>query len=243
MAEARIAVLFDAENINCGTATKAMKLLADRGSVQIKRAVGDFSSATLAAWIACGRDNGIELVLQPSLGKGKNGADIRLTIEAMDIVHQGHVDTIALVTRDRDFTPLALRLREAGLQVLGLAQAAPSDAFVAACSRFEVIATPVSLAGPDAEVAVPKKAKAKVPQPLGSKQLARLRKVVAEACQNGPILASALRSAICRAEPDLLPLLGGKGKFQKRLLAQGLVEIAGKGNEQRLVSRSGRRAA
>ena len=245
MAGARIAVLFDAENINCEAAKATLELLARRGTVQIRRAVGNFAAGNLASWIACGREHGIELVLQPSLGKGKNSADIKLTIEAMDIAHQGHVDTIALVTRDRDFTPLAERLRGAGLEVLGFAQAAPGDAFAVACSRFVVIDPPEQAAEPaKPAVGLPAKAKApKVAQALGKKQLARLRTVIAEACQDGPIRSATLRSAIGSAEPELLPLLGGKGKFQKNLLAQGLVQIIGDGNEQRLLATPQLRAA
>lgn len=78
----RIAVSFDAENINCTTAKAALVRLRQRGQTDIRRAVGDFSMASLQHWIDCAREEAIELVMQPSLGKGKNAADIRLTIEA-----------------------------------------------------------------------------------------------------------------------------------------------------------------
>jgi hypothetical protein len=93
----RIAVLFDAENINCEIAAQALDLLSARGNVVIRRSVGDFSTASLLGWIACARERGIDLVMQPGLGKGKNASDIRLTIEAMDIIHTAKVDTVALV--------------------------------------------------------------------------------------------------------------------------------------------------
>src|SRR5690606_32998111 len=65
-----------------------------------------------------------------------------LTIEAMDIAHLGHIDTIVLVTRDRDFTPLALRLRQYGMAVWGFAESEPSAGFRAACSSFELVPRP-----------------------------------------------------------------------------------------------------
>ena len=222
MAKPRIAVLFDAENINCDTAHRALSILSTLGTVQIKRAVGDFSAASLATWIGCGRDNGIELILQPSLGKGKNGADIKLTIEAMDIVHQRGVDTVALVTRDRDFTPLALRLREAGLTVLGFAQTAPSAAFSAACSDFKVMGK-----GEPMETTKPTGAETGIM--LDASEQARLRVIVAETSQGGPIKPHSLSTAIIAADPQLAKRLGGQGKFLKTLAAHGLVERVGSG--------------
>ena len=234
MAPARIAVLFDAENINCETALQALALLKPRGELQVRRAVGDFSSSNLATWIVCARDHGIELVFQPSLGKGKNAADIRLTIEAMDIVHGGHIDTVALVTRDRDFAPVALRLRQAGITVLGLAQTAPNKAFAAACTSFELLGAP-EVSRPAAGVeASPSPLKATANRSLNTQELERLRSAIAKACLGGPVCGANLRTAIRLAEPDLLPLLSGKGKFQKALVAHGLVKITGHGAEQRL---------
>lgn len=222
MATTRIAVLFDAENINCQTALQALAALPLRGEVQIKRAVGDFSAANLACWIDCGRDNGIELVLQPSLGKGKNGADIRLTIEAMDIVYRGRIDAIALVTRDRDFTPLALRLRDAGLLVLGLAQSEPAISFRAACSSFVILGAPPPLMQPKP---------ATVPA-FDKSEVASLRRVCLQASQNGPVPAVTLAKAIASAAPALATRLSGNGKFLKRLVALGVVERVGSGAAQ-----------
>lgn len=235
MSEARIAVLFDAENVNCETAERVLAALARLGLVQIRKAVGDFSALGLARWIGCCTDNGIELVMQPTLGKGKNSADIRLTIEAMDIAHRGHVDTVALVTRDRDFAPLAQRLRDAGLVVLGFAENEPNVAFRQACSRFEVIGAVMAPVGP-----APKPA----PLPAFDKEeLQRLRKVIAEASGAAPVASSTLAAAMRKAEPALQARLGGEGKFQKALLALALVEIVGSGNTQRLRPASDKQAA
>jgi uncharacterized LabA/DUF88 family protein len=220
----RIAVLFDAENINCAMAQRVLSQLAARGEVPIRRAVGDFSSAALSAWIDCARENGIELVLQPSLGKGKNGADIRLTIEAMDIAHDRHIDTVALVTHDRDFAPLALRLRHASLAVLGFAQKEPHASFRAACTRFEVMGMPVA-------PAAVKKPQAVTGRVLDKSAVTRLKQIAELATRQGPILPASLRQAIGVAEPELPHRLGGKGKFLKTLVAHGIVERVGSGPE------------
>ena len=218
MVDARIAVLFDAENINCDTARGVLQQLHRRGEVPIRRAVGDFSAAALAGWIDCARENGIELVLQPGLGKGKNGADIRLVIEAMDIAHKGRIDTVALVTRDRDFTPLALRLRHAGLVVWGFAQTEPHEAFRAACSSFEVVGKPA-----------PPVAAAPAGATFGRDELNRLRQIAKVASRDGPVPPATLARAIIAAEPDLATRLSGQGKFLKALVALGVVERVGAG--------------
>jgi len=234
MAERRIAVLFDAENINCQIAERVLTRLASRGTVQIRRAVGNL--ATLSAWTDCAKAHGVELVLQPCLGKGKNGADIRLTIEAMDIVHDRRVDTVALVTRDRDFTPLALRLRGAGLDVWGFAPDEPNAVFAAACTQFEVIATPALRPTPANAVSLPKPVPAKAAPPpvvgvpkFSKAELARLAAVVAEVSRNGPVAPAALCKAIVEAEPDLATRLSGSGRFLKWLVALRLVKRVGSG--------------
>lgn len=224
MVDARIAVLFDAENVSCAFARRVLRQLHGRGEVPIRRAVGDFSLGALAGWMDCARENGIELVLQPGLGKGKNGADIRLAIEAMDIAHQRLIDTVALVTHDRDFTPLALRLRHAGLAVWGFAHAQPHEAFRAACSSFEVTghALPAAIAPPSVAIA------STLPT-FGSDEVIRLRHIARIASRDGPILPIILSKAIIAAEPELATRLSGQGKFLKTLVALGIVQRVGAG--------------
>jgi hypothetical protein len=55
--------------------------------------------------------------------KGKNASDIGLVIDAMDILHQGKFDGFVLVSSDSDFTRLASRIREEGLEVVGIGEA------------------------------------------------------------------------------------------------------------------------
>ncbi|KRA47685.1 NYN domain-containing protein [Devosia sp. Root635] len=216
----QIAVLFDAENIDCVTAGRALNTLAARGRIVVMRAVGDFSAATLSNWVECARAHGIELVMQPGLGKGKNAADIRLTIEAMDIAHAGKIDTMALVTHDRDFTPLALRLRNAGLTVLGMGRVEPSATFRAACSAFELFAPMKPMAEKAIEAIQ-----------LDKGEMARLQRAVATASKQGPISPVNLTRAIIAAEPALATRLSGRGKFLKTLVAHGLAERVGSGPE------------
>ncbi|WP_240231514.1 NYN domain-containing protein [Devosia lacusdianchii] len=226
MAKPRIAVLIDAENVGCDITPIVLEQLRRLGVVQTACAVGDFS--LLTTWVPYARDNGIELVMQPSLGKGKNSADIRLTIEAMDLVHRGSVETVALVTHDRDFTPLALRLRDSGVTVMGFAEREPNVAFRSACSSFERVgqrSKPVAVA----------------PQPglvLSPAEIDTLKAIVATTCAGGAVHHHLLTKAINSATPELGTKLSGKGKFFKILVDHKIVERVGAGDQQRVQQRA-----
>lgn len=218
MSKPRIAVLFDAENTNCSSAPIVFRHLEAMGTIQSACAVSDFS--LLTSWIDCAREHGIDLVMQPTLGKGKNSADIRLAIEAMDLAHRGRIDAVALATRDRDFTPLAFRLRENGIAVYGLSQSEPSPAFRAACTSFHV------LQQTRAQTSV------KTPQLLSAVEMKLLADIASTTCSQGDIDPAALTQAVRAAAPLLATKL--KGKFLKTLVAHGVVQRVGSGPQQRL---------
>ena len=67
---------------------------------------------------------------------GKNSTDITLVIDAMDLLHSGRFDGFCLVSSDSDFTRLAARIREQGVDVYGIGQAKTPEAFRQACTRF-----------------------------------------------------------------------------------------------------------
>jgi uncharacterized LabA/DUF88 family protein len=219
----RIAVLFDAENVNCDTARLVLGRLKQKGQVTVRKAIGDFSLPALRCWADCGRALALDLEMQVSLGKGKNGADMRLAIEAMDIAHARVVDTIALVTQDGDFTPLANRLRAGGMTVLGFSQSKPHEAFRQACSAFEQV-------GPVEPVVVPV---AKSVEKLRPDELAELRRIINEACKGGPITPQALDRAT-QANGTLHKRILAQGRHLKTLVSYGLVERIGEGKNLRV---------
>ena len=68
--------------------------------------------------------------------KGKNASDIGLVIDAMDILHSGRFDGFVLVSSDSDFTALANRVREQGIDVIGVGEAKAPESLRNACNRF-----------------------------------------------------------------------------------------------------------
>jgi hypothetical protein len=100
---------------------------------------------------------------QPANTVGKNSSDIALVIDAMDLLHSGRFDGFVLISSDSDFTRLASRIREQGLDVYGIGQKKTPEAFRKACKRFifveNLIGEPEAKgAGPSHATAQPKDA-------------------------------------------------------------------------------------
>ena len=67
---------------------------------------------------------------------GKNATDSTLIIDAMDILYTGNVEGFCIVSSDSDFTRLASRLRESGMEVIGMGEEKTPRSFRVACTRF-----------------------------------------------------------------------------------------------------------
>ena len=83
----------------------------------MRRIYGDFSGGRLAGWDEAVQSLAILQQQQRSNSRGKNASDIALVIDAMDLMHKRTLDGVVLVRSDSDFTSLAQRLREEGLEV------------------------------------------------------------------------------------------------------------------------------
>ncbi|WP_375000261.1 NYN domain-containing protein [Aeromicrobium sp. CTD01-1L150] len=141
MPSPRIAVLIDADNAPAAKIGAILSQVAKSGNAHVRRAYGDWKSPRLKGWEARLQDFAIAPVQQFAYTKGKNASDIAMVIDGMDLLHTGVADGFAIVSSDADFTPLVMRLRQSGAEVLGFgAQKAP-DAFQNACSTFYFLET------------------------------------------------------------------------------------------------------
>ena len=131
-----LAVLIDADN----TSPKYTKAIFDEiailGEATVRRCYGDFSSQQMSGWSKVQAEFGLVPHHQPANTVGKNASDIALVIDAMDLMHSGRFDGFVLVSSDSDFTRLASRVREQGLDVFGMGMQKTPDAFRKACKRF-----------------------------------------------------------------------------------------------------------
>jgi uncharacterized LabA/DUF88 family protein len=132
----RLAVMIDADNAQASLVQELLAEVSRYGTATIKRAYGDWTTPQLGKWKDVLHTMAIQPIQQFRYTTGKNATDSALIIDAMDVLHSGHVDGFCLVSSDSDFTRLATRIREAGLAVYGFGERKTPEPFVAACDKF-----------------------------------------------------------------------------------------------------------
>ncbi len=132
----KLAVLIDGDNIPSAYVKEMMEEIAKYGNPTIKRIYGDWTKPSLAKWKNVLLENAITPIQQYGYTTGKNATDSAMIIDAMDILYSEKVNGFCLVSSDSDFTRLATRLREAGMQVFGIGEKKTPDPFIVACDKF-----------------------------------------------------------------------------------------------------------
>lgn len=185
----RLAVLIDADNAMASIIRELLAEVAKYGTATVKRAYGDWTTTNLTQWKAHLHESAIQPIQQFRYTVGKNATDSALIIDAMDLLHSGLVDGFCLVSSDSDFTRLATRIREAGLQVYGFGERKTPSPFVAACDKFihvENLAAPAAkkVSAPATTVAAAdaKGAAINAPAPVVNQELKRQLLSAIDAC-------------------------------------------------------------
>lgn len=213
-----IALFIDFENLVTRTGIEPAQFdlqpgldrLLERGKVVFRKAYADWHRFAPAR--AHLHDKGVELVdVPPSTRAGKNAADIRLVIDALELAYQrDHVDAFAIASGDSDFCPLAYKLREIGRTVIGLSvRESTSPLFVKACDEFVYLVPGKPKGEPRRKKAEnkPKQAgneTAHAAKPAGA-EIPDIAREAAEALLENAadgLNQSALMAAIVRREPD-----------------------------------------
>jgi uncharacterized protein (TIGR00288 family) len=143
--ERSLAIFIDFENLALGFQNRrerfdihrVLERLVEKGKIVAKKAYADWSR--FQPYTAPLHEAAIELIEIPRRGQsGKNSADIRLCVDAMDLAYaKGHIDTFAVVSGDSDFSPLVSKLKELGKHVIGLGmQESTSDLLRDNCDEF-----------------------------------------------------------------------------------------------------------
>lgn len=146
-----IALLIDADNASPAGIDPVLTVLAELGSVNIRRAYGNWAKPGLAkSWGSLVHRYGIEPQQQFDITKGKNATDMKMTIDALDLLYRGHVHGFGIMSSDSDFMPLAMRIRQDGLPVYGFGSAKTPEGFRQACSRFIDVDALIRAEGADA---------------------------------------------------------------------------------------------
>ncbi len=131
-----IALLIDADNASPAGIDPVLTVLAELGQVNVRRAYGNWRKTSLKGWVDRMHRYGIEPSQQFDITKGKNATDMKMTIDAMDLLYHGRVEGFGIMSSDSDFMPLAMRIRQDGYPVYGFGGAKTPEAFRQACSRF-----------------------------------------------------------------------------------------------------------
>ncbi len=139
MKDERLAVLIDADNVPYANIKEMLEEIAKTGTPTIKRIYADWTKPTVSGWKNVLLENAITPIQQYSYTTGKNSSDSALIIDAMDILYSGKVDGFCIVSSDSDFTRLAIRLREAGMKVIGIGEKKTPLPFITACDKFVYI--------------------------------------------------------------------------------------------------------
>ena len=230
MKDERLAVLIDADNVPYANIKEMLEEIAKDGTPTIKRIYADWTKPTVSGWKSVLLENAITPIQQYSYTTGKNSSDSALIIDAMDILYSEKVDGFCIVSSDSDFTRLAIRLREAGMKVIGFGEKKTPKPFITACDKFiylEILKAPQK----DAKRPLPSKttkAEAQDDESIRSIDNGLIRLIADSiddiADEDGWAFLGSLGTLLLKKKPDfdsrnygyakLLPLIKSINKFQ-----------------------------
>ena len=201
------------ENVGLSSIQWLFDQISDYGRVTIKRAYGDWSSVTRSA-----RNQMVELGIEPITlfhvtASGKNASDIRLVIDAVDLLYQSPIDIFVIVSSDSDFVPLVSKLRSGGKMVIGAGRGGASRALVISCDRYiymdrgeEKAQEAVAVSGQQVDILI-------------------LRAMSAAMDEEGRVAGSKLRQTMMRLDPAFDVRSTGYSTFTKYLEASPDVKV------------------
>jgi uncharacterized LabA/DUF88 family protein len=215
----KLAVLIDADNTSPRVADALFDEVAKIGEASLRRIYGDFSESRLKGWAEILARHAILPQQQYAYTTGKNSSDIALVIDAMDLLHSGRFDGFCLVSSDSDFTRLAARIREQGLDVYGIGQQKTPESFRQACSRFIFSENFVPASGttPDAK---PDRKPPSAAVPLLRKAIAEL-----EGDNDGWIHLAGVGSTLTKLSPEFDSRTYGYPRLSSLVEATGQFEV------------------
>jgi uncharacterized LabA/DUF88 family protein len=224
---AQVAVFIDYDNIEISASDKlgkdtevewslVLETAAQIGRVVVRRAYAD--------WSSYGGDrqrellgSGVELV-HVSSKRGKNAADIRIVIDALEFMASGNsnITHIMLVSGDGDFTELVHRLRGRGLKVVGLGvSGASAEYLINACDEFIFYDRLVGAEQPvDKE-----KAEGDVTPSFDITEARQLLRRVLQSRQGEWVLAAELKNAMLRLDPAFSERNYGFGNYKEFIIS------------------------
>lgn len=209
----QVAVLIDFENVGLNSIRWLFDQISDVGRITVRRAYADWTQSGRSQ-----RDHLLELGIEPvhlfHSSSGKNSSDIRLAIDAIELLHVSTVDTFVIVSSDSDFVPLVSKLRAAGKTVIGAGRKqTASRTLVISCDRYHYLDEGES--GP----AVQSRPEARREESLLT------RAVKAAMDEQGQVIGSKLIQTIQRLDPSFDFRGQGYSTFTKYLESASEVKV------------------
>ncbi len=249
-----MAVFCDFENVALGVRDAnyekfdikpILERLLLKGSIVVKKAYCDWDR--YKSFKGTMHEANFELIEIPHVRQsGKNSADIRLVVDALDLCYtKAHVNTFVIISGDSDFSPLVSKLRENAKQVIGVGvKQSTSDLLVANCDEFifyddlvresrrtaakrDARDTPVAKRSPDEEVRRKEKYESRKTEAI-EMAVETFDALVSERGDSGKIWASMLKEAIKRRKPDFSESYYGFrtfGNLLEEAQTRGLLEF------------------
>jgi uncharacterized protein (TIGR00288 family) len=192
---------------------------ASFGTVALTRAYADWSVPANAAYKAPLIDRAVDLVQLFAASGTKNGADIRLAVDAVeDLARHPDITHIALVAGDSDYVPLAQRCKRLGRYVVGIGVArSTSAALVAACDEFRKYETLPGVPQPVPEPAKKAAAKKSVAKKTPAKKTAAKKAVnePPEQAEATSLLVRAARVGVQKGDDEWIHASWLKSQMQR----------------------------
>ena len=249
-----MAVFCDFENVALGVRDAnyekfdikpILERLLLKGSIVVKKAYCDWDR--YKSFKGTMHEANFELIEIPHVRQsGKNSADIRLVVDALDLCYtKAHVNTFVIISGDSDFSPLVSKLRENAKQVIGVGvKQSTSDLLVANCDEFifyddlvresrrtaakrDARDTPAAKRSPDEEVRRKEKYESRKTEAI-EMAVETFDALVSERGDSGKIWASMLKEAIKRRKPDFSESYYGFrtfGNLLEEAQTRGLLEF------------------
>lgn len=236
----RLAVLIDADNTSPRIAAGLFEEVAKIGEASVRRIYGDFSSSRLKSWADLLNKFAIVPHQNFAYTTGKNASDIALVIDAMDLLYSGRFDGFCLVSSDSDFTRLAARIREQGVDVYGFGAKKTPESFRQACRRF-IYTENLLPEAPAPNRAAPEAAKSLEP---AAAAVALLTRVIAQMSdEDGWVGLRGVGQRLSNLAPDFDPRTYGAAKLGDLVAKSGAFEIKRQASGDMLIRPKGQATA
>lgn len=132
----KIAVVIDADNTQISKIGDVLSEISTRGRIVVKRAYGNWRKESLKNWEVEIKRLAIKAEQQFDYVTGKNATDMALVIDTIELLHSNIYDAFVIVSSDSDYTPLAIKLHESGVYVMGVGEKKTPESFRNACDEF-----------------------------------------------------------------------------------------------------------